>query len=76
MKARGMTLIELMVTVVVAGIALELAWSTFGMGSREIVHRMKEADSLQTRWLQSRAAWRWRGDVDSVCCLGDSGVFH
>lgn len=75
-RRHGFTLVELMVTVIVAGIAIELAWMVFGTGHRQAVQRLREADSLQQEWLQLRRGWTWGAHGDSIRSLGDSDLFQ
>lgn len=72
----GHTLIELMVTLIVAAIAIGIAWDVFATGSRQAHLRLKESDTLQEQWRVGRSHWRWRQGPDSMRGVGDEAMFR
>ena len=72
---KGMTLIEMLVTLIVATIVIEMAWNVFGQSAKQFSQRQVDSDSLKTQWISMRSNWRWIMPPDSIKGRGDSCLF-
>jgi len=70
-----MTLIEMLITLIVATIVVEMAWNVFGQSAKQFTQRQMESDTLKTQWISMRSNWKWNIPPDSIKGHGDSCLF-
>lgn len=73
---QGVTLIELLVAISLAGLVIGFAWGGWYLSAKQQMHRIREADKLREDWLRAREGRTLRGIVGGDHSAGDSMLFQ
>lgn len=72
----GVTMIELLVAISLAGLVIGFAWTGWFQSTRQQMHRIHESDTLRRDWLRAREGRSLRGEVGGDQPTGDSTLFR